>query len=212
MEKPAGVQLRRWFTYMVALLLFANIAAVGGGVLTYNSVRKVTATYQPFAVAAGKAERFTVVAQRDMYEYLSELSESVDSTLKNIDNAIAAIEEARALAPSDDKAGALTELKTIAGQYRLAVEQLPNAMKGSRDWQRVEEIRRTAIRFGGEVAKRTRDLATWSQDEIRSRNQTLAMMTTGALATFVVVFLLSVFVLLALRHWWTRFQEMLLGI
>lgn len=212
MEKPAGVQLRRWFTYMVALLLFANIAAVGGGVLTYNSVRKVTSTYQPFAEAAGKAERFTVVAQRDMYEYLSELSESVDSTLKNIDNAVAAIEEARAAAPSDDKANALAELKTIAGQYRLAVEQLPNAMKGSRDWQRVEEIRRTAIRFGGEVAKRTSDLAAWSQDEIRSRNQTLATMTTGALATFVVVFLLSIFVLLALRHWWTRFQEMLLGI
>lgn len=212
MEKPAGVQLRRWFTYMVALLIFANVAAVGGGVLTYIYVRSATMRYQPFADAAGSAEHFTVLAQRDMYEYLSELSDSNESTLKNIDRAISAIDEARAVAPSSDKEAALAELKTLAGQYRLAAEQLPNAMQGSRDWQRMEEIRRTAIRFGGEVAKRTGELANWSQGEIKSRNQTLTTMTFAALATFVVVFLLSVFVLLALRHWWTRFQETLLGI
>lgn len=212
MSKPAGVQLRRWFTYMVALLLFANIAAVSGGILTYSSVHSVTKLYQPFAKATGDVERFTLLAQRDMYEYLSELSDSNESTVKNIERLLAAIAEAKAAAPTPKEAAAVSDLKNLADQYRLAVEQLPSALKGSRDWGRVEEIRSTAIRFGTEVAKNASGLATWSQDEIRSRNQTLALLTTGALVTFVAVFLASIVVLLALKHWWTRFQDMILGI
>ena len=212
MSKPAGVQLRRWFTYMVALLLFANLAAVTGGVLTYTSVHSVTDRYQPFAAAASASERFTLQAQRDMYEYLSELSDSNEIALKRIGQLLDSLDKAKLSAPNAEKENAVAEIKTLVERYRLAVEELPKALKGSRDWSRVEEIRRAAIQFGGEVVKRTGDLAAWSQDEIRYRNQTLAMLTTGAMVTFFVVLMLSVVVLLALRHWWTRFQDMLLGI
>lgn len=212
MSRPAGQELRRWFTYMVALLLFVNIAAVAGGVLTYSFVHSVTDKYQPFSAAAAAAEKYTVLAQRDMYEYLSELSESNDSTLKNIDQLFAALDRAAQFAPTAEKASALTEIRTMAGQYRLAVEQLPAALKGSRDWSRVEEIRSSARRIGGSVAASTSTMAAWSQDQIRERNQTLSVLTTGAMVTFFIVLVLSVIVLLALRHWWTRFQDTLLGL
>lgn len=212
MSKPAGVELRRWFTYMVAVLLFVNVAAVSGGLLTYTSVRSVTEKYQPFAMATRKAETFTALAQRDMFEYLSELSDSTDPAIKKIEQLSESIAEAKATAPTEDQAAAIGEIELLVGQYKLAVEQLPKALQGSKDWSRVEEIKVTAIRIGGEVSKRTGDMASWAQDEIRARNQRLTYLTTGAMVTFMVVLLISIVVLLALKHWWTRFQDSILGI
>ena len=213
MEKPAaGVQLKRWFTFMVALLVFVNVAAVVCSIIIYTSVHTIAKRYQPFAAACNAAERYTILAQRDMYEYLSELSDSTKSTLRDIDLLIESMDEANKVAPGPEQEAALSEIKKLTGQYRLAVEQLPSVVSGSKDWGRMEEIRKTAVRYGGEVAKRTGDLSAWAQGEIRARNTTSAMITTVALVTFVVVMITSVVVLLILNHWWRRFQDMILGI
>ena len=213
MSKPAGVQLSRWFTYMVLLLLFVNIAAVAGSIVIYTAVHDISSRYQPFAVATRSIESHIIAAQRDMFEYLSELSDSPDEALKNLDALSASIEEARAAAPGREAEASLDEIKNLADRYRVAVQQLPSAMVGgNRDWARMRELGGTAARFGGEVDKRASDLAAWAQAEIRSRSATSAAITTGALAVFVVVLLASVGVILALRHWWKRFQDMILGI
>lgn len=208
----AGVKLRLWFIRMVAILIFVNIAAVTGAVVTQYTVSKVSKVYQPFAATSRAAERYTILAQRDMYEYLSELSDSPKSTLANIDHMVEALNEAVQYAPTEAQENALKELKTLAGQYRIAVEQLPNALSGSKDWGRVEEIRKTAIGYGGEAAKRAAALSSWAQDEIRDRNRAATTLSTVALIVFVAVMATSAVVLLALRHWWKEFQDMILGI
>jgi hypothetical protein len=212
MSKPAGVQLSRWFTYMVLLLLFVNVAAVAGSILIYRSVHAIAAKYQPFFVATSAVEQHIISAQRDMFEYLSELTDSPEAALKQLDALSGSIEQARAVAPTPEAEATLTEIKSLADRYRVAIEQLPAAMSGSRDWTRMKELGGTAARYGGEVAKKASDLASWAQAEIRGRNDTSSTITTLAMATFIVVLLASVGVILALLHWWKRFQDLILGI
>ncbi|TLN21306.1 hypothetical protein FDZ71_04030, partial [bacterium] len=69
-DRPAGVELRRWFTYMVALLIFVNVAAVAISIVINRAVKGVVAEYQPFAQAASEIERDVTAIQRDMYTYL----------------------------------------------------------------------------------------------------------------------------------------------
>ncbi len=211
MSKPAGVQLRRWFTYLVVLLLFVNIAAVVGSIVIYTSVHSVAATYQPFALATTEIEKEIISAQRDMFEYLSELTDSPEKAISHLDILDRTLQRAKERAPGD-KIKELEEIGRLAAKYRATIGQIPMLLQGSRDWSRVYELRASAIRFGGEVADRAATLAKWSNAEIEKRNGRSGLLTTVEMGTFVLVLGLSVVVLLALKHWWKRFQDLILGI
>lgn len=212
MSKPAGVQLKRWFTYMVVLLLFVNIAAVAGSVVINLTVQGVASQYQPFAISTKEVEQHILAAQRDMFEYLSELSDSTSKAQAELDQLASAVDQAKKYAPDAKTVAALEEIKTLSQQYRTAISQLPSVMEGSRDWSQIEEIRSTAVGFGGQVEELAGAMARTAQAEIRDRNQVSAMLTTFSMWTFILVLVLSVVVLIALRHWWKRFQDLILGI
>jgi hypothetical protein len=212
MSKPAGVELRRWFTYMVLLLIFVNIATVIGSVIIFKSVDSIVSTYQPFSVHTSEIEQHVILAQRGMYEYLSEMSDSTKATLANVDDLKASIKRAEKFAPGPSQKESLKALDTLSSQYRMAIEQLPNAMEGSRDWSRVEEIRTTSVSYGEEAAKLASDLATEARKEINNRNATAQRVTTITLVVFIIVFFASFLVLLTLRHWWRTFQDTMMGL
>ncbi len=212
MGKPAGAQLKRWFNYLVLLLLVVNVSAVFGAVLTRITVLDVTDRYQPFQVATATVEMRVVSAQRDMFEYLSELSDSPDKALSQLDKLTGDIKTASLRAPENSVRPDLNELTALLGQYRTAIEQLPAIMEGERDWARLEEMSSTAIRYGDNAAKLASKLSVWAQAEIASAGRNTSLMTTIAMYGLIGLFAASLFVMMALKFHWKRFQDIMLGL
>jgi ABC-type multidrug transport system fused ATPase/permease subunit len=212
MGKPAGVQLKRWFIVMIVVLLLVSISSVLGAVLTRMTVLDVTEKYQPFQIATTQVEFEVVSAQRDMFEYISELSDTPDSALGHIDKLNEQISRAEALAPTADSKASLETLRTLAAQYRVAIEQLPSVMEGNRDWSRMEEMKSTAISYGDQAASLAAELSTWAQQKIQEKAAFSTFLTTAAMWGLIGLFIASMVVIAALVHWWKRFQDMMLGI
>ena len=221
MSKPAGVELRRWFTYLVILLIFVNIAAVGISVVINRAVQGVVADYQPFAIKAGEIEQDITSVQGDMYKYLYTgagaknpdlADEQLNKILADMDKVLVKINEVKGIAPGENEEKAMSEIGSRAEQYRNAIEGLSYAFGDTVNFNLLKELLHEANKSGEQVMDSAANLAKEATAEILSRNSRVAWLTSFAMYLFIGVMAASVIVLLALKHWWKLFQDVMLGI
>ncbi len=211
MGKPAGIQIKRWFGMLVGLLLVVDLAALGGSFVISQSIRRVVAQAEPLASATAAIRAETLGAQRDLFRYLAEFVDDTTPALQHLDNVGPHVQVARAGVGTGLLANDLDEIEKSVERYRKVLELMPRTVEGSRDWSRLQEYSSTAIELGNAVEEISTRLAQAAQEEIRVRSRNANRAAAAAMWTSVGVFALSIFAILALRHWWKQFQELLLG-
>jgi hypothetical protein len=76
----------------------------------------------------------------------------------------------------------------------------------------MEEMKSTAIAYGNEASALASDLSLWAQGKIKEKAAFSTFLTTCAMWGLIGLFITSIVVVIALVHWWKRFQDMMLGI
>jgi hypothetical protein len=108
-------------------------------------------------------------------------------------------------------AAELDKIDKSTDQYRKVLELLPRSNQGSRDWTRLQEYSSAAVNLGNTVEDRASRLAQAAQEEIRRRRDDMAHVALATLWISIAALTASGLSVLALRHWWKRFEELILG-
>lgn len=210
MAKPAAVQIQWWFRVLVLLLIAVDLAALAGSVLISRSVRVVAAEAEPLASATASIRHDILAAQRDLFRYLAEFSDDTSAALSHMAALTEHVKAARASA-SSEAGRELDVIEQSAERYRKVLELMPRTAEGSRDWSRLQEYSATAIDLGNAVEDRATRLAEAAQAEIHQRSVAADRIATAATWAAVGVFAVSILAVLALRHWWKQFEDVILG-
>lgn len=210
MAKPAAVQIQWWFRVLVLLLIAVDLAALAGSVLISRSVRVVAAEAEPLASATASIRHDILAAQRDLFRYLAEFSDDTSGALSHLAALATHVKAARASA-SPEAGRELDVIEQSAERYRKVLELMPRTAEGSRDWSRLQEYSATAIELGNAVEDRATRLAEAAQAEIHRRSVAANRIATAATWVAVGVFAVSILAVLALRHWWKQFEDVILG-
>jgi hypothetical protein len=211
MSQPAGVQIRRWFAFLVGLLLVVNLLALTGGLVVSRSVRAVVEEAEPLATATAAIQREILGAKSELFQYLAQFSDSPDGALVHLDAVSKTLGQMRAISHSKETDAEVERMQQSTNQYRKVLELLPRTTQGSRDWSRIQEYSNTAVTLGKDVEGLAKGLSDTAQKEIRERSTSMARGATTALWLSVAAILASLGSLAALHHWWKRFQELILG-
>jgi hypothetical protein len=208
--KPAAVQIQWWFRVLVLLLIAVDLAALAGSVLISRSVRVVAAEAEPLASATASIRHDILAAQRDLFRYLAEFSDDTSGALSHLTALTTHVKAARASA-SPEAGRELDVIEQSAERYRKVLELMPRTAEGSRDWSRLQEYSATAIELGNAVEDRATRLAAAAQAEIHRRSVAADRIATAATWVAVGVLVVSILAVLALRHWWKQFEDVILG-
>jgi hypothetical protein len=211
MGKPAGLQIRRWFGFLVSLLLVVNVLGLAGSIVISRSVRAVVEEAEPLANSTAFIQREILAAQRALFQYLAEFSDAPTAALGHLDAVKRRVAVMRANPLTPAVAAELDKIETSTDQYRKVLELLPRSNQGSRDWTRLQEYSSTAVNLGNAVEDRASRLAQAAQEEIRRRRDDMAHVALATLWTSIAALTASGLSVLALRHWWKRFEELILG-
>ncbi|MBI5014282.1 MAG: hypothetical protein HZB55_02175 [Deltaproteobacteria bacterium] len=211
MGKPAGLQIRRWFGFLVTLLLVVNGLGLAGSIVISRSVRAVVEEAEPLANSTEFIQREILAAQRTLFQYLAEFSDAPTAALGHLDAVDQRVAVMRAAHPSPAVAAELDKILEGTDRYRKVLELLPRSSQGSRDWTRLQEYSSAAVNLGTAVEERASRLAQAAQEEIRRRRDDMATVAVAALWTSIAALTASALSVVALRHWWKRFQELILG-
>jgi len=205
--KPAGVQIKNWFSLMVGLLIAVNLAALIGSLIVSRSVGRVGSEAVPLANLTARMRFKILEAQRDMYQYLAEFSDSTKPALEHLEELSRLVDEVRLIDYSSGVAAELREIEDSAERYRKVLELMPSSNEGSRDWTRLREYSATAVEQGNEAARRAQRLAESAQAEIRDSNSASYKISTAAMLTSICVLIASCLITFALLRWWKKLQD-----
>jgi len=210
--KPAAVQIRWWLTFLVLLLVVVDLAALGGSLVISRSVRVVAAEAEPLASETAAIRHEILAAQRDLFRYLSEFADDATPALAHLAALAPHVAAARQVVGDEgDAAQELDAIQASAERYRKVLELMPRTVEGSRDWSRLQEYSATAIELGNAVEERATRMAEAAQAEIRQRSVAADRIARLAMWVTVGVFAVSAVAILILRHWWQRFEDVILG-
>ena len=212
MGKPAGVQIYRWFAFLVGLLIAVNLVGLAGSFVISRSVRAVVEEAEPLATSTASIQSEILAAQRDLFQYLAEFSDDPSAAVNRLNALTAKVREVRKLSVPDEVSAELESIERSAEQYRKVLELLPRTVQGSRDWTRLQEYSAKAVELGKGVEERSRRLAEAAQQEIRRRSKKAASVARAATWIAVAALIASGLSVASLRHWWKRFQEVILGL
>jgi len=148
------------------------------------------------------------VCSSDLLAQFSDAPTAALGHLAAIDRSVA---EIRAHPRAAAVASELDKIQQSTDRYRKVLELLPRSEQGSRDWTRLQEYSSTAVSLGTAVEERASRLAQAAQEEIRRRRDDMAHVALAALWTSIAALTASGLSVVALRHWWKRFQELILG-
>lgn len=211
MARPAGVQIRRWFVLLVGLLIAVDLAALAGSLIVSRAVRGIVDQAAPLAAGTAAIRQEILFVQRDLFRYLSEFTGDTSGALEHLEALVERVAEAKTLNTSSEVASELETIKTNALRYRKVLELMPSTVGGSRDWSRLQEYSSTAVELGDTIEQRASRLAEAAQTEIHKRSNESAKVASLAIWACAGVLTASVVTILALRHWWKRFQDLILG-
>ncbi|RMG86582.1 MAG: hypothetical protein D6708_14085, partial [Candidatus Dadabacteria bacterium] len=130
MAKPAGVQIRRWFFFLMVLLVGTNAGVLAGSWLVERAVTEAVRTAQPVVDTTGRIRAEILEAQREMFRYLAEFSDDVSDALAHLERVRAEVERARALPGARGMDDDLQAIEKGVEQYRKVLELLPAAAGG----------------------------------------------------------------------------------
>ncbi len=211
MAKPAGVQIRRWFFFLMVLLVGTNAGVLAGSWLVERAVTEAVRTAQPVVDTTGRIRAEILEAQREMFRYLAEFSDDVSDALAHLERVRAEVERARALPGARGMDDDLQAIEKGVEQYRKVLELLPAAAGGTRDWSRIQEYGSTAVRLGDAARDRAERLAQRALETIDARGNTALLVARGARWAAAATLGISVLTVIALARWWRRFQDVILG-
>ncbi len=211
MSKPAGVQIRFWILFLGALLILVDLTALTGSLLVTRSIRVVSERTAPVAATTAAIRQEIMAAQNELFRYLAELSDDTTGAVAHINTLGRHLDTTRALDVSVEVLAELDTIQASTTRYRKVLALLPGTVAGARDWARLQEYSETAIRLGLEVEQRVGRLADQAQQEILAKNRDATRVANAAMWGSVGVLSVSLLALLALRHWWKRFEDTLLG-
>lgn len=211
MSKPAGVQIRFWILFLGALLVLVDLTALTGSIVVTRSIRAVSERAAPVAATTAAIRLEIMAAQNELFRYLAEMADDTKRALTHLDALDRHLETTRTLDVADASREELKSIQASADRYRKVLQLLPGTVAGVRDWARLQEYSETAIRLGLEVEQRVGQLADQAQQEIQDKNRNATRVAQAAMWGSVGVLSVSVLALLALRHWWKRFEDTLLG-
>jgi len=211
MSKPAGVQIRFWILFLGALLVLVDLTALTGSIVVTRSIRAVSERAAPVAATTAAIRLEIMAAQNELFRYLAEMADDTKGALTYLDALDRHLETTRTLDVADTSREELKSIQASADRYRKVLQLLPGTVAGVRDWARLQEYSETAIRLGLEVEQMVGQLADQAQQEIQDKNRNATRVAQAAMWGSVGVLSVSVLALLALRHWWKRFEDTLLG-
>ena len=213
MERPAGVQIYRWFVVLVALLVTVDVAALAGGFFVARSVRPIAAEAEPLAGAAMSIQSEILAAQRDLFGYFSEFAEDTAPALAHVDALLDRVVEARRIGTSPEVLAALDSIDVSAQKYRKGLDLLPHGIQGARERGRLQEHgARAVVELGVALEEGARRLASAARGEIRRKSSDAAAAVRSAVWGSVGVLVASTLAIAVLRHCWKRFQDVILGL
>ncbi len=212
MAKPAGVQIQRWFSLLVGLLVAVNVAALGGNFILSRSVGVVVERAEPLASATASIRHEILAAQRELFRYLAEFSDDTSAALGHLDALERQLAQARGIAVQDRVTSELDAIARSAERYRKVLELMPSTVEGSRDWTRLQEYSATAVDLGSAVEAGATRLAEAAQEEIHDRGRNAARIVSGAMWASAAVLTLSLITVVAFRISWRRLQDLILDL
>ncbi|WP_025322646.1 hypothetical protein [Deferrisoma camini] len=212
MGKPAGVQIRRWFFFLVALLVATNGGVLVGSWMVERSVTDAVERARPVVEVTGEIRAEILAAQREMFRYLAEFADDVTPALQHLDRLSEQVARARTLPGTRAMADDLDAMDTDVRRYRKVLELLPSTTGGTRDWARIQEYGATAVRLGAEVGRRAEKIATDALSTIRRRGKAAVRVARWARWAAVGTLGVSLITVFALARWWRRFQDLILGL
>ena len=212
MERPAGVQIYRWFVVLVALLVTVDVAALAGGFFVARSVRPMAAEAEPLAGAAMSIQSEILAAQRDLFGYFSEFAEDTAPALAHVDALLARVVEARRIGTSPEVLAELESIDGSAQKYRKGLEFLPRGIQGARERGRLQEHGARAVELGVALEEGARRLASAARGEIRRKSSDATAAVRSAVWGSVGVLVATTLAIAVLRHCWKRFQDVILGL
>lgn len=207
MSKPAGVQIRRWFSFLVGLLLVVNVCALTGWLFVAHAIRTVVEEAEPLALSASTLQRELLAAHSELFQYLGDFTPSPDKSLAHLDAVVAVLGQLRENPLSRGIALELDEMQLGTAQYRNVVEALLHTVPGSRGRLRIRACKAAAGNLEGLAEK----VVQAARREISQRSRSTERAAVAALWACVLASLASVVGIFALRHWWKRFQDQILG-
>jgi hypothetical protein len=166
---------------------------------------------EPLANSTAFIQREILAAQRVLFQYLAEFSDAPTAALGHLDAVKGRVAEMRAHPLTAAVAAELDKIDKSTDQYRKVLELLPRSNQGSRDWTRLQEYSSAAVNLGNTVEDRASRLAQAAQEEIRRRRDDMAHVALATLWISIAALTASGLSVLALRHWWKRFEELILG-
>jgi len=210
--KPPAIQIRWWLTFLVLLLAVVDLTALAGSFVISRSVRIVAAQAEPMAFATAAIRHEILAAQRDLFRYLSEFADDTAPALGHLTALQPYIAAARQVVGAEgDAAEELDAIQESAERYRKVLELMPRSVEGSRDWSRLQEYSSAAVELGNAVEERASRLAEAAQADIQHRSGAADRIARTAMWVTAGVFALSIVAILILRHWWQRFEDVILG-
>ena len=211
MSKPAGVQIRFWIRFLCLLLVLVDLTALIGSLMVTRSIRVVSERAAPVAASTAAIRNEIMAAQNELFRYLAELADDTSHAMSHLDALAVHVGSTRALDVSAEVKSELDTIQDSASRYGKVLALLPGTVEGARDWSRLQEYSETAIRLGLDVEQKVGRLADQAQQEILAKNREASRVAAAAMWGSVGVLTISLAALLALRHWWKRFEETLLG-
>jgi hypothetical protein len=206
----AGVQIKKWFTTLIALIFFLDGVGMVGLFLMRGSIRTIALEAQPLITTAEEINRGNLEARVILYRYLGESLDSPAGAMTHLENIQKAAERGLALTKSEGLRGAFDTIAKQSQQYALVISSLPDSSQGSIDWGSINELTTKAREVSDAMLKLSGEVKQQSQREIETAigaAQKVAAATTTLFLGFLVVSLVIVAMML---YWWRKFQEMIL--
>ncbi len=212
MARPAGVQIRRWFFFLVVLLVGTNGGVLVGSWMVERSVTDAVERARPVVEVTGEIRAEILAAQREMFRYLAEFADDVAPALRHLDRLSQQVARARTLPGTQALAKDLDAMDTDVRRYRKVLELLPGTTGGARDWARIQEYGATAVRLGAEVGRRAEKIAVDALATIRRQGKAAVGVARWARWAALGTLGVSLVTVFALARWWRRFQDLILGL
>lgn len=215
MTKPAGVQIKIWFLTLVILLLFVNLISVISLFLVYNYVNDIKVAYQPIVKSSSIINEKILMAQIDLYKYLSEYQKDLDTVFvktAELLNEIKNIEEiVKEKKIHSIEMNLLTDTLESAKRFEKAIKQLQLVeKKGNMDWEKINALRSYAMDMGMETLNNAASVNNLINLLITKQHIHVTLVTLVVVCMLFIFFVISVIIVIQLHYWWRRFEDIIL--
>jgi hypothetical protein len=209
--KPAGVQIKRWLTVLVAAMVALDLIAAASLLTLQRSITRIHERYQPVLVSAGEISTLVHQAQSSLYKYLGEYlpdTQEAAALTASLERTIAAAltQEAGAEWRAD-----LEAIRASLDKYRVVVNNLPR-IGGVTNWSEVNELRSQAMDLGLSMERAAGKLKADAVAKIGEQAQASLRLSSLAVYLFLGFFGLTILITILLFFWWKNFQDMILNL